>query len=155
MTLSKKVLEWHDRDGRGEIDWIQEFDADLQMPVRRLVNPQDKHPRELMADLKTLYDRSKGVKWMAEFGGNPLVPCFEEDDAVARLISLRNDFVHFLPQSWSVEITGLPIIVGRCLNLIEKLLDHPANQLKFDSEERQEVIEYARKARQQLEKFRP
>lgn len=45
----------------------------------------------------------------------------EIDDAVDRLSKLRNDFEHFLPKAWSIEIAGLPTITRSTLAAIGEL----------------------------------
>jgi hypothetical protein len=41
--------------------------------------------------------------------------------SVKALNSLRNDFIHFVPKRWSIEVSGLPAICSDCLDLIEFL----------------------------------
>ncbi len=38
-----------------------------------------------------------------------------------KLIKFRNGFIHFEPQGWSIEITGLPRMVDACWGVIEQL----------------------------------
>lgn len=38
--------------------------------------------------------------------------------ALGLLNSLRNDFVHFSPRGWSVEISGLPRIIEACVSIL-------------------------------------
>ena len=46
--------------------------------------------------------------------------------SVRQLNNFRNEFVHFLPKGWSIEISGFPRIVIDCVDIIEFL--------SFDSE---------------------
>jgi hypothetical protein len=43
------------------------------------------------------------------------------DDAMRRLNDLRNGFIHFGAQAWSIEIAGLPSICLRCLEMVHYL----------------------------------
>lgn len=43
------------------------------------------------------------------------------DQAMKRLNDLRNDFIHFGPRSWSIELIGLPDMCLRCLEFLEHL----------------------------------
>ena len=45
----------------------------------------------------------------------------EHDKAVKRLNSLRNEFIHFVPKGWSLELAGLPEMCLYCLEVAEFL----------------------------------
>ena len=51
----------------------------------------------------------------------PFKPSGAQGSSIKKLNSLRNDFVHFVPKSWSLEVTGLPQIFLDCLNIIDFL----------------------------------
>ena len=69
-----------------------------------------KYPGEWMADFTTLLQRA----------AIDMAPSEAKD--IRRLHSFRNDFAHFTPKSWSIEIAGLPRIVGVALRLVEDLM---------------------------------
>jgi len=46
----------------------------------------------------------------------------EEDKSIVMLNNYRNNFVHFIPKSWSIEISGLPNLVRQCLGIINFLV---------------------------------
>lgn len=48
-------------------------------------------------------------------------PSGSQGESVKRLNRLRNEFIHFVPKGWSLEISGLPQIFFDCLNIIEFL----------------------------------
>jgi hypothetical protein len=48
-----------------------------------------------------------------------LVPTDQEGESVLRLHRLRNQFIHFQPMTWYVEIAGLPTLLLDCLSIIE------------------------------------
>jgi len=63
-----------------------------------------------MADFNTLLKRSA-------------LGLSEEDSAdIAMLHELRNDFAHFTPKGWSIDLEGLPRIIGKTLGLVEALM---------------------------------
>ncbi len=45
----------------------------------------------------------------------------DHDDAVRRLNDLRNGFIHFGAQGWSIELAGLPSICRHCLEVTKAL----------------------------------
>jgi len=40
---------------------------------------------------------------------------------VHQLKDLRDDFIHFVPKGWSLEVSGLPTLCQDCLAIIEFL----------------------------------
>jgi len=45
-------------------------------------------------------------------------PSGTQDRSIKKLNSLRNEFIHFVPKGWSLEVSGLPQIVDDCLDVI-------------------------------------
>lgn len=45
----------------------------------------------------------------------------DHDDAMRRLNDLRNRFIHFGPQGWSIELAGLPTICRRAFEVVDAL----------------------------------
>ena len=52
-----------------------------------------------------------------------------------RLNSLRNEFVHFSPKGWSLEISGLPKIVAACVTILRAVHQCGWSLLHLESEE--------------------
>jgi hypothetical protein len=75
-----------------------------------LQDTSEPYPGEYMADFGTLLSRI----------GFDLLP--PEEKAIRRLHSLRNGFMHFTPKSWSIELAGLPKIIGAVVDVVEKLM---------------------------------
>jgi len=51
------------------------------------------------------------------YGGKRFGPTAEHNYSMKKLNDLRNDFIHFFPKSWSVEVTGLPAICKNCVEV--------------------------------------
>lgn len=71
---------------------------------------QQDFPEEGLDDFMALYER---VKDDCEFA-----PSSDVDDDVRRLNYLRNDFIHFVPKSWMIEVSGLPRIGKNALSVV-------------------------------------
>ena len=41
------------------------------------------------------------------------------------IINFRNEFIHYLPQSWSIELSGAPALFTSCWTIIADLLQAP------------------------------
>ena len=59
-----------------------------------------------------------------------------QDKSIQRLNSLRDDFIHFLPQSWSIEVSGLPMICRDCLDIIHFLGWESGNVFWYEQDKR-------------------
>ncbi len=74
-------------------------------------------PKERLDSFPNLYKKVKDEEYMCFFIHSRNLPSSEENDwAVDKLLELRNKFIHFVPQGWSLEVSGLPTI---CLNILQ------------------------------------
>jgi hypothetical protein len=89
--------------------WLQAYRCGLPTPEERL----DK--------FLNLYKKIKRNNVTALVQGRPFTPAGTQGYSVKLLNRLRNQFVHFLPASWSLEVTGLPHMCLDCLAVIEYL----------------------------------
>ena len=48
-------------------------------------------------------------------------PKNSQEHSIKKLNALRNEFIHFVPQGWMLELDGLPQIVEDCLSIIHFL----------------------------------
>jgi hypothetical protein len=73
-------------------------------------------PQERMADFMTLFRRYR-----------KMYPCkgtIQQLKQIRRLHQeFRNDFAHFVPKGWSIELAGLPAIIETALKLIEEAMN--------------------------------
>jgi len=59
----------------------------------------------------------------------PFKPEGTQSESVKKLNQLRNEFIHFLPKGWSLEVSGLPQVVRDCVNIISFLAFQCGNVL--------------------------
>lgn len=97
--------------------WLEAHYADLPTPDDRL----DSFP--------SLFKKVQSERMRFYTMSRPLQPTASQRRSVTRLNSLRNDFAHFVPRCWALEISGLPLIVVDCLDVIEFLAYHSGNIL--------------------------
>ena len=93
-TAGTSVLT--EKSGRKMLDWLEDTSKE--------------YPGEFMADFKTLLKSTK-IK---------LSP--QDDKDITRLHGFRNRFAHFTPKSWSIELAGLPRILGTALRVVDELM---------------------------------
>ena len=66
------------------------------------------------------------------------LPTTETQDAsVQRLLEFRNDFIHFMPKGWSIELAGLPDICIDSLNVVSALANGPI-QMRWEDDSQQD-----------------
>lgn len=73
-------------------------------------------PGDRLDDFLSLYEKSKDVSSFHLVGAKPFVPGASHDRSMERLNEFRNEFIHFTPKGWALELAGLPDI---CLDVLE------------------------------------
>ncbi len=86
-----------------------------------------------------LYSKIKNPDLMQRWvNGQPFSPGNSHDYSMEMLNDERNDFIHFLPKSRSIEISGLPQMVQDCMDIIKFLSFDSQNMIWHD--EKQEIV---------------
>lgn len=75
------------------------------------------YPDAKMDSFLNLYKKIK----KHEILGFKFSPNGQQTASVKKLNYFRNEFIHFMPKGWSIEVTGLPDMCVDCLVIIEKL----------------------------------
>ncbi len=76
-------------------------------------NDRTDYPEPWLANFLELYDRMKSRTGLPSTA--------EMDKDIKRLVEFRNDFMHFTPKGWSLQLAGLPRILGNGLAVVEHL----------------------------------
>lgn len=119
-------------------DWLEAYEQD-----------RTDYAEPWLANFLELYKR---MKELTEF------PATEDiDKDIERLVAFRNDFMHFTPKGWSIELAGLPRIVGNALRVVEHLHDgHITWYEEPDQEAASQGVKRIREALGALDKlYRP
>jgi hypothetical protein len=80
-----------------------------------------KYPEQKLDKFLNLYKKIKSDRMQMYVNSLTFKPSGTQDRSVKKLNSFRNDFIHFVPKGWSIELSGLPQIVDDCLNIISFL----------------------------------
>ena len=108
------------------------------------------YPREELDSFLNLYKKIKS-KQMLFFGHSKRFhPNGSQGKSIKKLNQLRNDFIHFLPQSWSLEVSGLPTICLDSLSVIEFLCWESGNITWYEDEKAVLVESYLEQIGQNL-----
>ena len=118
-------LDWHDRDRRGEIDWIEDAPDKFGIPVRRPKTKQDRPPRERVADAGELFARLSSRSPRMEHGCGAILDITNQQrESFERLHALRNSFTHFSPRGWSIEVQLIKDALLDVLDIIALIADN-------------------------------
>jgi hypothetical protein len=102
-----------EEDKSGYLSWIE--------------GEQEKPDRLRLADFLELYERIKSDRMLLYTDSKPFRPSGQQGASIKKLNSLRNQFIHFLPQGMSLLIDGLPDLIANCLDVIAFLAFESGN----------------------------
>ena len=115
-------LDWHERDLRGEVNWIDLGIDEFGLPSRKPATKADFPPRQYLANPSELFKRLMKPNTRIESGvGQILQIGSSQRRAFQILDTLRNQFTHFSPMGWCIEIAGLPTICLEMLSVISMI----------------------------------
>ena len=111
-------------------------------------------PQERLDSFLNLYKKIKSDRLLFYVHSKKFSPQGNQDRSVRKLNSLRNDFNHFLPRLWLIDLGGLPEICLDCLDAIQ-FLGWQCGNIFWHNETHQERAQKAfAAAREALEKLR-
>lgn len=88
------------------------------------------YPEMMMDTFPNLYLKLK----QNEIEGFKFKPRGSQGRSIKKINRFRNEFIHFMPKGWSIEISGMPRIRIDCLDVIAEL-DENTLCRKWESEE--------------------
>ena len=98
-------------------------------------------PPEKLDTYLNLYKKVKHRE-LGQLGGNTrFEPVGAEGGDIKRLNALRNEFIHFTPKGWSLEVNGLPRICLSVARLISFLALETTNVFWHTPVARQQLLE--------------
>jgi hypothetical protein len=77
------------------------------------------YPTEKLDDFLNLYKKVKDKDNFHSLGATPFAPGDTHNESLGCLNSLRNEFIHFTPKGWSLELAGLPRACMDALDVVE------------------------------------
>lgn len=98
--------------------------------------------KKTKSDAMRVYGTSKAFK-----------PTGSQGRSIKKLNALRNEFVHFVPKGWSLEVTGLPRIVVDCVEAMEFFAFESGNVLWVETASEDSARSLMTKAREEARKL--
>lgn len=93
------------------------------------------YPETKMDSFLNLYKKIKKHDVL----GYKFSPSGQQGASIKRLNWFRNEFVHFMPKGWSIEMSGMPGICLDNLNIMKSLNDGPVS-MRWEDEEQAKVF---------------
>jgi hypothetical protein len=119
-------------------EWLKAYDARTHPPVERLDT------------FLNLYRKIKSERMLLFVDSQRFQPAGTQGRSIRLLNRLRNDFIHFLPRTWSLDLTGLPSMCLECLDVGEFLIKDSGNIMWTRSAHRRRSEVALREARAAL-----
>jgi hypothetical protein len=112
----------------------------------------DPYPEERLDSFAGLYKKIKSERMRFYGHSKPFVPVGSQGRSVNRLDAIRDDFVHFVPKGWALDLGGLPRICADCVLVIEFLCWECGNIFWHDEVQSERVKRAISSIRTQLAK---
>jgi len=86
--------------------WLKAYEGNRQFPEDRLDS------------FLNLYEKCKNSANFNYCGSQAFAGSAEHDTSFSALNEFRNEFIHFTPKGWSLQLDGLPTVVLHALDMI-------------------------------------
>jgi hypothetical protein len=98
--------------------------------AQRTKEPQ---PREMLHKFLVLYRKLRSSRMDRFVHSRRFQPHGTQNRSVCRLNQLRNEFIHFTPKGWSLDVSSLPHICLDCLSVIHFLESQSGNIVWYNN----------------------
>lgn len=93
------------------------------------------YPETQMDGFLNLYKKIK----KHEVLGFSFKPEGQQGRSIKKINLFRNEFIHFMPKGWSIEMSGMPNIFNDCLNVIKALSEGPIS-MRWEDEDQKTIF---------------
>lgn len=104
------------------------------------------YPEMMMDDFLSLYKKFK----THDILGYRFRPNGTQGGNIRRLNRFRNQFVHFMPQGWSIELSDMPAICVDCLGIVAHVAEHSLCTRWESEDQQQSFVEVLRQCQSKL-----
>ena len=98
-----------------------------------------KFPKEKLDNFLNLYKKTKGNKMDLYVSSRRFKPQNQQGASIKQINALRNEYIHFTPKGWSLNVNGLPSVLIDCILFIEFLAFESRNIIYIDENIEQEL----------------
>ncbi len=90
------------------------------------------YPKEKLDSFLCLYEKTKGKRMLMFVHSARFIPNNTQTNSIKIVNSLRNDFTHFTPKGWSLQVNSLPEVFLDCMNYLDFLLNKSNNIIDIE-----------------------
>jgi hypothetical protein len=108
------------------------------------------YPVEKLDNFLNLYKKVKSDRMLCYVHSKKFKATPAHDRSVKKLNELRNEFIHFVPKGWSLELTVLPEICLDCLEVIEFLGWESENIILYEEVQQKRAMSALKEAKEVL-----
>ena len=117
-------------EGSNGLNVLRKSDKERWLAWYRGDQDDATRPRNLrLASFLGLYEKIKGTEMEMYCHSRKFIPTGTQGRSVKDLNRLRNEFIHFTPRVWGLDLGGLPAIALDCLEIAEFLAWESGNVL--------------------------
>ena len=123
---AKRWLKWYERKRQGEIEFIYYVDED-GLPICRVKNKKDQHPAVSVAYPPELFTRlwCENKRFEKNGAGSVISITEQQKESFKRFNDLRNEFTHFSPRIWNIEIDLIKERMRNVLDIFDLIIEDP------------------------------
>lgn len=108
--------------------------------IKRHENGNGNYVVDTLDDFLNLYKKIKSDKMLMFGNSNKFSPEKHQDLSIEKIDKLRNEFIHFTPNGWSLEVSEVPQIIEDCVDIIQ-FLTFKSNNIVYPNESIKQKIE--------------
>ncbi len=120
--------------GSSNFHLVKADDADKYLAAIR--GEGEPFPGEKLDYFLELYKKIKSKRMKMYVHSQPFKPSANQTRHVKKLHEFRNEFIHFLPKGFSLEVSGMPVVVKDCLSVISFLAFESGNVFWVEADEK-------------------
>ncbi|MCA8928801.1 MAG: hypothetical protein KDC18_12080 [Alphaproteobacteria bacterium] len=121
---------------------LNDFECDSEYPKSFLAKPID------------LLKRVSGKLEPLEYGGGIILINEIEFLEFKKIFQIRNEFIHYKPTSWAIEVSGLPNSFFNVMSIIQKIIDNGYALRHLSAREREEIIDICAKIYKEIDSIK-
>jgi len=126
------------RNRKVYLEWVEHLSQGKKINC----NIKKKIRNTQLDDFLGLYRKIKNTK-NAQFIWNntKYISTKEQNDAMKLLIEYRNQFIHFFPCSWGIELSGILFICASVMDFVQFMIKNGKFMYKFTDDEQTQIQE--------------
>jgi hypothetical protein len=143
--------QWMEADRRDDKVWPERRLDSFQNLYKKIKKGRKRYDED--AKLGRSSSRGPDDLMLMFVDSQPFKPRGTQTKSVEMLRILRNDFIHFLPKGWLLQVSGLPRVVSDCIDIIEFLAFQCGNILWHEKENETKTKDLIMNIRSELSKL--